>query len=218
MQGNFNPAYVGQRLDIESLVPFSTQTVLDVGCSTGMLGAAIKAKTGAQVFGIELSETMAEEALNRIDKVFVGDASQIILQGELDNYRFDTIIFADVLEHLVDPWLVLRAAKGYLNPEGIIIASIPNVRHLDTIYHLLVKGRWPYRERGIHDQTHLRFFTKQNIAELFINAGLTIDTVETNYRILEKPSSLNHFARFFAFPILKDFLAFQYLIRARITQ
>lgn len=215
MQVNFNPAYVGQRLDIERLIPLNARTVLDIGCSTGILGAAIKAKTGAQVFGIELSETMADEALNRIDQVFVGDASQVIAQGELDGYRFDAIIFADVLEHLVDPWSVLRTAKGYLNSEGIIIASIPNVRHLDTIYHLLVKGYWPYRERGIHDRTHLRFFTKQNIAELFTNAGLTIDTIETNYRILEKPSPLNRFAKFLAFPILKDFLAFQYLIQAR---
>lgn len=218
MQVDFNPAYIGQRLDIERLIPLNTRTVLDVGCSTGMLGAAIKARTGAQVFGIELSETMADEALKHIDQVFVGDASQIILQGKLENHRFDLIIFADVLEHLVDPWIVLKAAKDYLNPEGIIIASIPNVRHLDTIYHLLVKGRWPYRERGIHDRTHLRFFTKQNIVELFTSAGLAIETIETNYRILEQPSPLNRFAKFFTFPILKEFLAFQYLIRAQVIR
>ncbi len=214
----FNFSYIGQRPDIERLISLKTRTVLDVGCSTGILGAAIRAKTGAQIFGIELSAAMADEALNHIDQVFVGDAAEIILQGKLDNYKFDTIIFADVLEHLVDPWAVLSAAKNYLNPGGTIIASIPNIRHIDTIYHLVLKGYWPYRERGIHDRTHLRFFTRQNIIELFSSAGLTIDTIDTNYRILEKPSQINRVAKFFALPILKDFLAFQYLIQARLVE
>jgi predicted TPR repeat methyltransferase len=74
---DFNPSYVGQRRDIERLIPPNAKNVLDVGCSTGTLGAAIKAKTGARVFGIELSEGMAHEALSRIDKVFVGDAAEI---------------------------------------------------------------------------------------------------------------------------------------------
>lgn len=214
----FNPSYIGQRSDIQRLIYPNTRVVLDVGCSTGILGAAIKAKTGAQVFGIELSEEMANEALSRIDKVFVGDAEEILYQGMLDGYQFDTIVFADVLEHLVDPWSVLRKAATYLHSEGTIIASIPNIRHIDTIYHLVLKGYWPYRERGIHDKTHLRFFTRKNIVDLFENAGLSIDTIETNYRIFEKPHSLNRFSKFFAFPGLRNFLAFQYLIRARLSQ
>jgi 2-polyprenyl-3-methyl-5-hydroxy-6-metoxy-1,4-benzoquinol methylase len=214
-QINFNPSYIGQRLDIERLISPDARMVLDVGCSTGTLGAAIKAKTGAQVFGIELSADMAHEALGRIDRVFVGDAAEIILQGKLDGYQFDTIVFADVLEHLADPWAVLRAAASHLQPQGTIVASIPNIRHIDTIYNLVVKGYWPYRERGIHDRTHLRFFAKQNIIELFEGAGLAIAVLETNYRILEKPARLNRFAKYFACPIVKDFLAFQYLVCAR---
>lgn len=211
----FNSSYIGQRSDIQRLISPNTKFVLDVGCSTGILGASIKAKTGAQVFGIELSEEMANEACSRIDKVFVGDAEDIVCQGTLDGYQFDTIIFADLLEHLVNPWTVLHKAATYLNSEGSIIASIPNIRHINTIYNLAFKGYWPYRERGIHDKTHLRFFTKRNIQELFENAGLSIETIETNYRIFEKPHSLNRFSKFFAFPGIRNFLAFQYLIRAR---
>ena len=214
---DFNPSYIGQRPDIETLVNPNAKRVLDVGCSTGTLGAAIKVKTGAQVFGIELSEEMATESRKHIDRVFVGDAAEIILQGTLEGYQFDTIVFADVLEHLVDPWAVLSAATHYLEPEGTIIASIPNIRHIDTLYHLVFKGHWPYRERGIHDKTHLRFFTRHTIFQLFDRAGLTIETIETNYRIVEEPSSLNRFAKFFAVPIVRDFLAFQYIIRAHQT-
>jgi 2-polyprenyl-3-methyl-5-hydroxy-6-metoxy-1,4-benzoquinol methylase len=211
---DFNPSYVGPRPDIERLIDPDAKFVLDVGCSNGCLGSAIKAKTGAQVFGIELSEEMASEAMTHLDRILIGDAAEIILQGKLDPYQFDTIVFADVLEHLVDPWAVLGAATGYLMPDGSIIASIPNIRHIDTLYHLIFKGYWSYRDRGIHDRTHLRFFTKQNIIELFEGAGLVIDTIETNYRILERPHRFNRFAKFFALPVIKDFLAFQYLVKA----
>ena len=214
---DFNPSYVGRRPDIERMMPSNARVVLDVGCSVGTLGEAIKSKTGAQVFGIELSEEMANEAVNRIDRVFVGDAAEIILHGKLDGYQFDTIIFSDVLEHLVDPWGVLGKVVEYLDSGGFIIASIPNIRHINTIYNLVLKGYWPYEDRGIHDRTHLRFFTKKNIREMFVNAGLSIDKIETNYRLVEKPHNLNRFAKFVAIPGIRNFLAFQYLIRARLS-
>ncbi|MCK4948010.1 MAG: class I SAM-dependent methyltransferase [Candidatus Aureabacteria bacterium] len=212
---DLNPSYIGQRPDIERLVSPNAKTILDIGCSTGTLGAAIKARTGARVFGIELSQEMAHVASDRLDKVFVGDAAEIILQGKMQDFRFDTIIFADILEHLIDPWSVLRGAARYLENDGTIIASIPNVRHLDTIFNLVFKGNWPYRERGIHDQTHLRFFTKRNIMELFDSADLSIDTIKTNYRFIERGHRLNRFAKFLAIPGMRNFLAFQYLIRAQ---
>lgn len=212
---NFNPSYIGARRDIQSLIPASVRNVLDVGCSVGSLGAAIKEKSGgAQVFGIELSEQMAEEANACLDKVFQGDVAEVIRSGQLDGFTFDAIIFADILEHLIDPWTVLREIKKHLNPKGIIVASIPNIRNLDTIFNLVVKGYWPYRERGIHDATHLRFFTKKNIIELFEAADLSISYIQTNYRLVEKPNIINGLARFFAFPIIKNFLAFQYLIKS----
>lgn len=217
-KSDFNPSYIGQRTDIEKLLPSSASMILDVGCSDGTLGAAIKAKTGAQVFGIELSKDMAKEAASRLDKVFVGDASKIILQGKLNNHQFDAIIFADLLEHLVDPWAVLKATVTHLRPEGCIIASIPNIRHIDTLYNLIVRGYWPYRDRGIHDRTHLRFFTKKNITELFESSGLKIDTINTNYRIVEKPHGLNNIAKYIAVPGIRNFLAFQYLVRAQKTE
>lgn len=212
----FNPSYIGARPDIERLICPNAKRVLDVGCSTGTLGAEIKAKTRAQVVGIELSHEMAMSAASRIDKVFVGDVTEILIGGELSGYKFDTIIFADVLEHLADPWVTLNSAVKYLEPDGVVIASIPNIRHIDTIYNLVFKGYWPYRDRGIHDRTHLRFFTKRNIIELFERAGLFVDTIQTNYRLIEKPHKLNHFARFFAIPGIRSFFAFQYLIVGRL--
>lgn len=210
----FNPSYITVRPDIQKFVPLTAKSVLDIGCSNGALGAAIKAKTGAKVVGIEISPEMGKEALNKIDEVFIGDAAEILALGKLNPKTFDTIIFADVLEHMVDPWTVMKEVVAYLEPGAIIIASIPNVRHIDTICNLVFRGRWPYRERGIHDKTHLRFFTKRNIKELFEGAGLKTEFVRTNYRFVDRNHYLNRLARPLAIPGIRNFLAFQYLIRA----
>lgn len=211
---DFNPSYITVRPDIQKLVPHDAKFILDVGCSNGALGAAIKVRTGAHVTGIEISPEMGEAALSNIDVVFVGDIAEIMFLGKLDGLRFDTIIFADVLEHMVDPWSVLKEIVKHLETGGCIIGSIPNVRHIDTLFSLIFRGRWPYRERGIHDRTHLRFFTKRNIKELFDNAGLNMKIVKTNYRFVDRSHYMNRFARPLAVPGLRNFLAFQYLVKS----
>jgi 2-polyprenyl-3-methyl-5-hydroxy-6-metoxy-1,4-benzoquinol methylase len=210
----FNPSYVSPRPDVEALVPDGVESILDVGCSVGALGAAIKRKHGCRVFGIELSPAMGSLAREVLDHVYVGDADAGLLSPEIAQSRFDLIIFADVLEHLQDPWSTLRSAVNLLSPRGSIIVSLPNVRHIDTIWNLLVRGRWPYRERGIHDRTHLRFFTKINAIELVEQAGLKIDRMEIQYRISEAPHRWNRYARRLAIPGVHHFLAFQYVMRA----
>lgn len=212
---NFNPSYVGSRDDILNLVPDNVRRVLDVGCSIGILGEQLKQRFGAEVVGVELDEQMAKIAKEKLDKVIIGNVEKINLADYLAPNYFDCIIFADILEHLENPWDVLKGATSFLNNEGAIITSIPNVRHYTTIINLLFRGYWPYRERGIHDRTHLRFFTLKNIREMFQNSGLKIVRIERNYRIIERPHRLNRFSKYFAFPPLKDFLTFQYLVVAK---
>ncbi|MBU0650834.1 methyltransferase domain-containing protein [bacterium] len=215
-QTEFNTSYIGRRDDVLAFVPLNAKKILDIGCSDGTLGASIKEIIDAQVVGIELSEQMADSARKKIDRVFTGDVEKILFDGEFKGLSFDTIILADIIEHLVDPWKILNKIKDYLEPGGKIIVSLPNIRHIDTIFHLVFKGYWPYRDRGIHDRTHLRFFTKKNIFELFEKSGLLIERINTNYRIIEAPHRYNRFAKFFAFPGLRNFLAFQYIIQSRL--
>ncbi|MFH1144241.1 MAG: hypothetical protein V1774_06835 [Candidatus Eisenbacteria bacterium] len=118
-----------------------------------------------------------------------------------------------MLEHLRDPWSVLKGAVGFLDMNGVVIAAVPNVRHIDTLFSLIIKGEWPYRDRGIHDRTHLRFFTKSAARNLFASAGLRGDVLRANYRILEKPYRINGISKYLAAPGLRDFLAFQYILR-----
>lgn len=213
---NFNPSYIGVRNDILNLIPDNANKVLDVGCSIGVLGEQIKQRNkNVEVKGIEFDEQMAEVAKKKFDKVIVGDVEDINVTNVLLPNYFDCIIFADILEHLKNPWDILKNTANLLNDRGVVIASIPNVRHYSTIISLLFKGYWPYRERGIHDRTHLRFFTLRNIRELFQYANLNIERIERNYRIIEKPHRLNRFSKCFTLYPCKELFTFQYLIVAK---
>ena len=212
----FNLSYTSARDDVLRMLPENARFVLDVGCSNGELGTSIKSLIGAQVHGIEIMPEMARVAASRLDNVFTGGVEEAFHSESITAHRYDVIIFADVLEHLIDPWAILSKATELLSPGGCIIASLPNIRHISTLNNLIWKGYWPYRDRGIHDRTHLRFFTKKNILELFKQADLKIELIKTNYRIIEKPTRLNAVARFFAWPGLRNFLAYQYLVRGRL--
>lgn len=213
----FNEAYVGPRPDILSVLPESTTSVLDVGCSDGTLGASIKHRfQHASVVGLELSADMGQVAATRLDAVHIGDIEAESALQPLSGRQFDTVIFADILEHLRDPWKMLERIRPLLAPGGVVVASLPNVRHWDTIYHLVIKGVWPYRTRGIHDSTHLRFMTRSNIEDLFTGAGFAITTMVPNYRLFERPHPWNRYSRYVAIPGLAPFLAFQYVLVARL--
>jgi len=214
----FNPAYTGYRRDIEDLVPRSAHKILEFGCSIGELGDNLKRHIGANVTGVELDEKMAQVAQKRLDRVIVADIDNLTFDDHFSEDNFDCIIFADVLEHLKNPWDVLKDATNHLDREGYIIISIPNIRHYSVIVNLLFRGYWPYRSRGIHDKTHLRFFTLKNIIELVQYADLDIVTLKRNYRIIEKPHPYNHYARCLSFPPFRELFVFQYLIVAKKRQ
>jgi SAM-dependent methyltransferase len=170
--------YEQARPEVAALVPAECQRVLEVGCAGGELGRLLRGR-GHHVTGIELVPDMAERARRWLDQVVTADV-------EADGIpfppaSFDAIVFADVLEHLVDPWRVLREAADVLAEGGVVVASIPNVQNVDVLRRLLC-GRWDYRERGILDLGHLRFFTLHSIRGLFAQAGLRIEHIGRRYR------------------------------------
>ena len=178
-QGDRPETYYDQeRPEVAALVPAHCRCVLEVGCGEGNLGRLLR-RRGHVVTGLELVPEAAARARNHLDRVVTADVE---LDGlPFPDASFDAVIFADVLEHLVDPWRVLRRAAQLLAPGGVVVASIPNVQNLDVIRRLL-RGRFDYRERGILDRGHLRFFTLHSIRELFAQAGLTLAHVGHRYR------------------------------------
>ena len=214
MSSKFNKSYIGKRSDLLDLIPADSKNFLDIGCSIGTLGKQIKdIIPNSNVTGIELSEEMGKVALNILDKVIIGDVENNVM-NQLNNNSFDCILLGDIVEHLKDPWSLIKECKRVLKKNGTIIASIPNIRHISTIYNLVIKGYWPYRERGIHDKTHLRFFTIKNIMNLFEDEKLVKEKVIEKYRFIERPHKLNKKAGIIPFILypLKSFFVFQYIV------
>lgn len=146
--------------------------VLEIGCSEGYFGAALK-DDGHTVWGIETNAIAAASAENVLDLVFRDSIEAFLLAEEHLETRFDAIIFGDVLEHLLDPARILREVTKRLTAKGVIVASVPNVAH-ERVRMMLLEGRWEYAPTGIMDNTHLHFFTRDSLVDLFNAAALSI--------------------------------------------
>ncbi|MDB6060254.1 MAG: class SAM-dependent methyltransferase [Verrucomicrobiaceae bacterium] len=168
--------YGSARNDMLAHIPESTKTVLEIGCGRGEFSRAIQQKCSAEVWGVELFAEAAEQARLTLHKVFVGPIEQQL--NNLPDRYFDCICMNDVIEHLLNPWQVLSALKTKLKPNGIIVASIPNIRHYKNLHNLLIGADWLYTDAGILDRTHLRFFTHKSMQRLFEESGYTINKIQ----------------------------------------
>lgn len=165
------PAYGDyNRKEMHAYLPPGTERVLDVGCFTGAFGRGLKALGIGEVWGIEINADAAASAAVHLDKVVVGSFSA----EQVPDAYFDVIVFNDVLEHMSDPGAALRIAAGKLRPGGRIVASIPNLRHIDNLQHILWEKDFRYEPHGVRDVTHLRFFTRKSIPRLFEQNGYTV--------------------------------------------
>jgi 2-polyprenyl-3-methyl-5-hydroxy-6-metoxy-1,4-benzoquinol methylase len=157
---------------IVSLVPPATR-VLEFGCATGYMTEVLKNRLGCTVVGIEIDRDAAALAEQHAERVIVGDAETIDYAAELAGEEFDVVLFADVLEHLKQPGDVLRRVRPFVAENGVVVASIPNIAH-SSVRLALLSGEFRYREWGLLDDTHLRFFTRASIQDLFEETGYVI--------------------------------------------
>lgn len=218
---NRESAYTTLRPDILALIPKTAAAVLDVGCSNGALARSIKRHLPhCAVTGIEMDPEFFREASHYLDRTVQGDLNNLNWQSALGDSRFDCVIFADVLEHLVDPSRSLEQARRFLSPGGCIVLSLPNVRHLSSLVSIFVWGRFPRRDRGIFDRTHLRWFTIADSFALLVDCGMRIETYSkalrwgdqgggrANRLLNRLPLSVKKFS-----PV-REFLTYQICIRA----
>ncbi len=166
--------YNNTREEMLSFLPATAKKILDVGCGNGLFAETVKNRNNAEVWGIEYMEKEALKAKDILFKTFIGPCEDHI--ENLPNDYFDAIYFNDVLEHLVDPYTVLENIKGKLSPNGVIISSIPNIRYHNVFIKLLVKKEFEYQSYGVLDKTHMRFFTKKSIKNMYTNLGYEIVT------------------------------------------
>lgn len=160
-----------RRPEVARMVSRRARRVLDVGCAAGALGSALKKRQGAEVWGVEPDPKAAAAAARLLDRVLEGGIEAQL--PRLPRGGFDSIVTADVLEHLSDPEAVLSGLAEKLSPWGELVVSLPNVRHWSVVRGLL-EGSWEYCDAGILDRTHLRFFTKKSALALFDRAGYEV--------------------------------------------
>lgn len=143
--------------------------VLELGTAAGVMTRAMKDQ-GCTITGIEYDPAMAERAAPYCERMIVGDLDQMDLAATLGDTRFDVLVAADVLEHLRDPWRLLEQARQLIAPGGHAVLSIPNIGHAAVIAGLM-GGRFDYRDKGLLDRTHLRFFTRVGIEDMLLATG-----------------------------------------------
>lgn len=208
-------AYTGLRSDVISMITAKPIKVLDVGCSNGALLEYAKSQLGASfTAGIELDEQFAQEAARKADSVVRADLDDFRVEA-LGGGEFDLIILADVLEHTREPARVLSEVLKAGTFDAEIIVSLPNIQHWTAIKNLLV-GKWPRRDRGLFDKTHLRFFTWRSIVDLATECGLKIESRRRNLRIMDSPGArINRLSWAFGVWPLASFFTYQYVVRLR---
>ena len=161
----------GSHQAITQLVGLGTK-VLDVGCASGYLMNHLQNFKKCKCMGVEPNAEMAIAARDAGFKVLAVDAVSA-LAALSPSDRFDHIIFGDVLEHLINPADVLKAAAPLLLPDGSVIVSLPNIVSIHARASITF-GVWRYQEAGIFDKTHLRFYTIKTGRELLLNSGFKI--------------------------------------------
>lgn len=164
---------------IETFVPEGAR-VLDVGCSSGNLGKALKKSKKIYCVGIDIDI----EDTNLAKKV-LDEAHVINLENDDLNFlgTFDVIIMADVIEHLVDPVMVLQKLKPLLKKKGKFIFSIPNMANVTTRLELL-KGRFEYKDFGLLDRTHIHFYDHAEVERIFAAAGYVVKETDCTIRTI----------------------------------
>ena len=164
--------------------------VLEVGCGPGSITRVLHTARQCRVTGIELDPDAIEKVTPFCEAVIRADLNSPDWPGLVaDKAPFDVVVAADVLEHLYDPWKTLGRMAQLLGPEGFLVISLPHACHA-AVAACLIDGDFQYRDWGLLDRTHIRFFGLANMTTLFERAGLKI----VDYRFVIKPPEETEFA------------------------
>lgn len=183
------------RGDLASRIPPGSRRVLDVGCSRGATSEALRAAGVTEIVGIEPDPGDSADAARVYDRVL-----PLSLEDVREEFpgRFDAILFGDVLEHLEDPAAALRRVRPWLSEGGVVVASVPNVGHWSVIGDL-IEGRFDYVPYSILSGTHVRFFTRRTLTDLFEACGFAVLEVGA-VRFAPSPRGAEKLARLASVP------------------
>lgn len=205
-------SYDHDRVEMLPFVPATARRIADIGCAVGGFGSALKQQRPhlELLWGLEPDAHAASKAQANYDHVVVGDFPEAT--EDVPSGSFDCVVMNDVLEHMREPENALASTRRLLAPGGVIVASIPNVRHTSALLPLLVRGEWRYEDVGILDRTHVRFFTRKSMIALFEHTGYSVEHVEGINPWYPKLTM----ARRLAAGRLDEFMCMQFALVARV--
>lgn len=202
------------RSDIFPIVPKQGGTLLDIGGGIGATASSLKSSGHCERAGV-IDLVQQDPARLGLDFHYSGNLEEpgFLKQISAKEGPFNTVLCLDVLEHIRDPWTLIKELHEALAPNGVIVASIPNMRHYKASFPLFFQGKWDLQESGIRDRTHLRWFVRETAIDLMTSSGLELEEIREATGAGRKISLI----RAATFGVLRSFTTLQYLIRVRRT-
>lgn len=194
---------VGPRREVASCIPQKSRfrRVLEIGCGTG--GFRGNFNCSCEYWGIEPCLEAAALAKLNIDRVLTGTLFDV--ENLLPDRYFELVICNDVIEHIESTESVFSVIRRVLASDGLVVASVPNVRYSDLLYRLLIQKDWNYIDSGILDKTHLRFFTQKSFLRQVSLNGFKVVSIDPINPIRISFGSLRDFCYSFLLNIISLF-------------
>lgn len=206
--------YENTRSELAFILPNQYSKVLEIGCGSGKFRQNLHQEH--EYWGVEPVAKIAALAQVNLGNVLIGSYQDV--ENLIPDDYFDLVICNDVIEHMPDHDWFLESIKSKLSADGYLVASIPNVRYVHNMYELIIKRDWEYREAGILDRTHLRFFTMKSLLRTLNQHAFSVKKIAgiNPYR----PRSIKQRIFFYFATIIfgGDIRYLQYAIRIKLDQ
>ena len=170
------PVHEQHNPDLLKYIPAESKKIIEVGCSSGALAREFKKiSADCRWLGIEIDSTYTELAKRYCDECMTLDIETATSEFWDQTKNADCWIFGDTLEHLKDPWSILKQIRSTIATTGSVVTCIPNVQHWSIQARLSI-GDFRYEKSGLLDQTHLRWFSRQTMIEMFNKTGFHVES------------------------------------------
>lgn len=174
--------------------------VLEIGAGSGAISRHLVGTKKCELVALEHNPASVEKLKAFCSSVHMLDLNdetwpqQLVSALPAGSGLFDYVIAADVLEHLYDPWSVLRLMKTLLKPDGRVILSLPHASH-SAVLTAFYNGDVQMNEWGLLDKTHIRFFGLHNIDGLYDSAGMSVVNVHYVLKHPEETEFAEHWRK-----------------------